>query len=103
MVQLNFTPEIEVFYMQFERCLSNFIMASQKQHIESSQFRSKIQLELPVAALEVTLARQPVAPRRPRVRVGRHRDWVRRRRSRRPTRRRGSLRIFNTVILMGQH
>ena len=31
-VQLNFTPEIEVFYMLFERSLSIFNMTSLKQH-----------------------------------------------------------------------
>ena len=32
-VQLNFTPEIKVFYMLLERDLSIFIMTSLKQHI----------------------------------------------------------------------
>ena len=31
-VQLNFTPEVEVSYMMFERSLSNFSMTSLKQH-----------------------------------------------------------------------
>ena len=33
-VQLNFTPEIEVFYMLFEICLSIFSMNSLKEHIQ---------------------------------------------------------------------
>ena len=32
-VQLNFSPEIEVFYMLFERSLSLFSMTPLKQHI----------------------------------------------------------------------
>ena len=32
-VQLNFTQDIEVFYMQFERYLSIFSMTSLEQHI----------------------------------------------------------------------
>ena len=32
-VELNLTPEIEVFYMMFERTLSIFIMTSLKQHM----------------------------------------------------------------------
>ena len=47
-VQLNLTPEMEVFYMLFERCLSIFSMASLKQHIEYFHSRCKIQLDLPV-------------------------------------------------------
>ena len=47
-VQLNFTPEIEVFYMPFGRSLSIFSMTSVKQHIECFNFRCKIQLDLPV-------------------------------------------------------
>ena len=31
-VQLNLTPEIEVFFMQFDRCLSIFSATSLKQH-----------------------------------------------------------------------
>ena len=34
-VQLNFTPEIELFYMLFERSLSIFSMTYLKQHIQS--------------------------------------------------------------------
>ena len=50
-VQLNFTPEMEVFYMLFERCLSIFSMASLKQHIEYLHIRCKIQLDLPVQSI----------------------------------------------------
>ena len=50
-VQLNFTPEIEVFYMMFERPLSIFSMTSLKQHIEYSHFRCKILFDLPVQGL----------------------------------------------------
>ena len=38
-VELNFTPEIEVFYMLFDRSLSIFSMTSLKQHIEYFNFR----------------------------------------------------------------
>ena len=47
-VQLNFTPEIEVFYMLFERPLSIFSMSALKQHIEYFHLQSEIQLDLPV-------------------------------------------------------
>ena len=47
-VQRNFNPEIESFYMLFERSLSNFSLSSLKQHIEYFNFRSEIQLEHPV-------------------------------------------------------
>ena len=48
-VQLSFTPEIEVFYMVFERSI--FIMTSLKKHMEYFHFRCKIQLDLPVHIL----------------------------------------------------
>ena len=38
-VQLNFTPEIEVFSMLFERYLTIFGMACLKQHMEYSRYR----------------------------------------------------------------
>ena len=38
-VQLNLTPEIEVFYMLFDRSLSISSMTSVKQHMEYSYFR----------------------------------------------------------------
>ena len=38
-VQLNFTPDIEVFHMLFERPLSIFSMTSVKQHMEYFNFR----------------------------------------------------------------
>ena len=47
-VQLNFTPEIEVFYMLFYRYLSTFSMTSLKQNIEYFHSRCKIKLSLPV-------------------------------------------------------
>ena len=47
-VQLNFSPEIQVFYMRFERALSIFSIASLKQHIYYFNFWCKIQLDLPV-------------------------------------------------------
>ena len=47
-VQLELTPEIEVFYMLFDRSLSIFSMISLKQHIEYFNFRCKIQVDLPV-------------------------------------------------------
>ena len=47
-VQLNFSPEIEVFYMLLERSLSIFSMTSLKQNIEYFSFRCEIQLDLPV-------------------------------------------------------
>ena len=45
-VQLDFTPEIEVLYMLFERYLSIFSMTSIKLHIEYFNFRCKILLDL---------------------------------------------------------
>ena len=47
-VQLNFTPEIEVFYMLFERDLSIFSMTSLEQHIKYFNSLCKIQLDPPV-------------------------------------------------------
>ena len=49
-VQLNVTPEIEVFYMPFERSrfISTRTITSLKQNIEYFSFRCKIQLDLPV-------------------------------------------------------
>ena len=44
-VQLDFTPEIEVFHMLFERCHSKNRKRSIKQHIKYLYFRSKIQLD----------------------------------------------------------
>ena len=55
-VQPNFTPEIEVFYMLFERYLSIFSMTSLKQHVGYFHFRYKIQLDLPVQTLAVGTA-----------------------------------------------
>ena len=45
-VQLNFTPEMEVFYMLLERSLSTFSMLSLKQLMEYFYLRCKIQLDL---------------------------------------------------------
>ena len=47
-VQLDFTLEIEVFYMLYKRSLSSFSLTSLKQHMEYFNFRCKIQLDLPV-------------------------------------------------------
>ena len=47
-VQLNFTPETEVFYMLFDRFLTISSMTSLKQHIEYFHFRCTIQFDLPV-------------------------------------------------------
>ena len=47
-VQLNFTPEIEVFYMLFEGSLSILGMTSNKQHMEYLNLQCKIQLDHPV-------------------------------------------------------
>ena len=44
-VQLDFTPEGEVFHMLFERCHSKNRKRSIKQHIKYLYFRSKIQLD----------------------------------------------------------
>ena len=44
-VQLSFTPEIEVFYMLFKRSLSIYSMTSLKQHMEYFNFRCQIQLD----------------------------------------------------------
>ena len=49
-VQLNFTPEIEVFFILFERCLSIFSMTTLNQRAYFN-FRGKIQLEQPANAL----------------------------------------------------
>ena len=47
-VQLTFTPEIEVFNMPFERCQSKNRESSIGQHTEYFNFRCTIQLDLPV-------------------------------------------------------
>ena len=47
-LQLNFTPEIEVFHMLFDRSLSISSMTSPKHRMEYFNFRCKIQLDLPV-------------------------------------------------------
>ena len=50
-VQLSFTPEIDVFYMLSERSLAIFSRTSLKrvkQHIDYINFLRKIQLDLPV-------------------------------------------------------
>ena len=47
-VQLNFTTEVEVIYMLFNRSLSIFSMTSLNLHIEYFNFRCKIQLDLSV-------------------------------------------------------
>ena len=47
-VYLNFTPEIEVFHMLFERYLTIFSTTSLKQHTEYLQFHCKFQLDLPI-------------------------------------------------------
>ena len=41
-VQLDFTLEIEVFYMLYKRSLSSFSLTSLKQHMEYFNFRCKI-------------------------------------------------------------
>ena len=45
-VQLNATPETEVFDMLFDRSLSIFSMTFLKQHMEYFNFRCKIQFDL---------------------------------------------------------
>ena len=50
-VLLNFTPEIEVFYMLFERSLSIFNITYLRHHIEYINFRCKIHLNLPVQSV----------------------------------------------------
>ena len=47
-VQLNFTPEVQVLYMLLESFSSIFSMTYLKQHIKYFLFRRKIQLDLPV-------------------------------------------------------
>ena len=47
-VQLDFTPEVEVFYMLFDRCHTKNVKRFLKQHIKYFNFRSKIQLDQPV-------------------------------------------------------
>ena len=66
MGQLNFTPEMEVFYMLFETSLSIFGRTSLKQHMEYFHFRCKIQLYLPVhegAGCDQVGEKSPRAPR----------------------------------------
>ena len=46
LVQLNSTPEIEIFHMLFDRSLSIFSMKSLKQHMECFNFRCINQLDL---------------------------------------------------------
>ena len=50
-VQVNFTPESEVFYMLFERYFSIVSVTSLKQHRVYFQCPCKIQLDLPVGFL----------------------------------------------------
>ena len=45
---VNFTPEVEVFYMLYERSLSFFRMTSLKQHMGYFNFLCKMQSDLPV-------------------------------------------------------
>ena len=47
-VQLDFTPEIDVFYTLFDRCHTRNRKRSLKQNKEYFNFRSKIQLDHPV-------------------------------------------------------
>ena len=47
-VQLDFTPEMEVYYMLFERCHTKNSKRSIKQHMKYFNFWSKIQLDHPV-------------------------------------------------------
>ena len=47
-VQLDFTPEIKVFVMLFERCHSKNSVKSIKQHIKYFNLRSKMQPDPPV-------------------------------------------------------
>ena len=51
MVQLNFTQEIEVFYMLFNRSLSIFIISYLKHHIEYMNFRCVLRELAPAAGL----------------------------------------------------
>ena len=47
-VQLDSTPEIEVFQLLFDRCHSKTRKRSIKQHIKYFKFRSFVQLDQPV-------------------------------------------------------
>ena len=47
-VQLDFTPEMELFHILFERCHTKNRKRSLQQHTKYFNFRSKIQLYLPV-------------------------------------------------------
>ena len=49
--QLNFTPEIEVFYILFERSLSIFKETTVKLLIEYFNFRCTIQLDLSASSV----------------------------------------------------
>ena len=46
--QLDFTPEMEVLYVLFERCQAKTRKRSIKQHIKYFHFRIKIKLDHPV-------------------------------------------------------
>ena len=59
LVQLSFTPEIEVIYMVLEISLSIFSMTSLKQHMKYFDFRCKIQLDLPVRQVAYLLFLSP--------------------------------------------
>ena len=47
-VNLDSSPEIEVFYMLFERCCSKNVKGSIKQYTEYFDFRCKIHFDHPV-------------------------------------------------------
>ena len=51
MVQLNFTQEMEIICMLFDRAHSTFTMTSIKKHIEYFNFKSKIQLDHSVTSV----------------------------------------------------
>ena len=62
-VQLDFTPEIVVFYTLFERCDTKNRKQSLKHHIKYFNFRSQIQLDHPLGSMkpcEICLTRESV-------------------------------------------
>ena len=63
-VQLNLTPEIEVFHVLFDRSRPIFRMTSLKQHMSYFNFRCSIQLDRPVLPSIEFLPRMPSSPPR---------------------------------------
>ena len=63
-VQLDLTPEIELFHVLFERSLSISSVTSPKQHFEYVHFRCQIKFDLLVQKQPLPGAEEPVQVRR---------------------------------------